>query len=224
MLVSVREAWRVYRLGKTEVPALRGVSLELDAGESLAIMGPSGSGKSTLMNLIGCMDRPTQGDVLVAGQSLVEARDRQLAALRGATIGFVFQSFNLIPRINALANVMLPMRFGARVPKGQHAKRARELLERVGLGARLTHMPNELSGGERQRVSIARALANDPPLLLADEPTGNLDSATGGEILDLFERLHREGRTVVVVSHDPDVAGRMARRIQMVDGRIQGDA
>lgn len=220
-LVQVENASKIYQLGKTEVAALRGVSLEISEGDSLAIMGPSGSGKSTLMNLIGCMDRPTEGDVLISGSSIANAKDRDLAKLRGATIGFVFQSFNLIPRINALANVMLPMTFSSRVSKSQHSQRAKEILDQVGLSDRMTHMPNELSGGERQRVSIARALANDPPLLLADEPTGNLDSKTGSDILKLFSDLNQEGnRTLVVVTHDPNVADHMAKTIQMIDGKI----
>jgi len=219
-LVEVQNASKVYQLGKTNVAALRGVSLTINEGDSLAIMGPSGSGKSTLMNLIGCMDRPTQGDVLVSGSSTAKARDLQLAKLRGATIGFVFQSFNLIPRISALANVMLPMTFSDRVPKYRHAARAKQILEQVGLAERMTHMPNELSGGERQRVSIARALANDPPLILADEPTGNLDTKTGKDILKLFQDLNRENRTLVVVTHDPSVAEHMAATVHLVDGQI----
>jgi len=221
MLVDIQKAWKVYQLGKTEVQALRGVSLSIDEGDSMAIMGPSGSGKSTLMNLIGCMDRPTEGEVIVGGVSLSSAKDNQLAKLRSATIGFVFQSFNLIPRISALANVMLPMTFSDRVSKSQHAAKAKELLDRVGLSDRMTHMPNELSGGERQRVSIARALANDPPLLLADEPTGNLDTKTGNEILKLFGELHGSKRTLIVVTHDPEVASHMKKRINMRDGQIE---
>lgn len=220
-LVDIQNAWKVYQLGKTEVQALRGVSMAIEEGDSIAIMGPSGSGKSTLMNLIGCMDRPTEGEVIVGGVSLSKAKDNQLAKLRSATIGFVFQSFNLIPRISALANVMLPMTFSDRIPKSQHASKAKELLERVGLSERMTHMPNELSGGERQRVSIARALANDPPLLLADEPTGNLDSKTGQEILNIFGELHNDKRTLIVVTHDASVADHMKTRVQMMDGRIE---
>lgn len=220
-LVDIQNAWKVYQLGKTEVQALRGISMAIEEGDSIAIMGPSGSGKSTLMNLIGCMDRPTEGEVIVGGVSLSKAKDNQLAKLRSATIGFVFQSFNLIPRISALANVMLPMTFSDRIPKSQHASKAKDLLDRVGLSERMTHMPNELSGGERQRVSIARALANDPPLLLADEPTGNLDSKTGQEILNIFGDLHNEKRTLIVVTHDSSVAEHMKTRIQMMDGRIE---
>jgi len=220
-VVEVRRASKVYRLGTTEVHALCEVDLCIRAGDALAIMGPSGSGKSTLMHLIGCLDRPSSGEVIVEGASTSSAKDKRLAQLRGQTIGFVFQSFNLIPRISALQNVMLPMMFGAKIPKSERAQRARDLLERVGLGQRAAHMPNELSGGERQRVSIARALANDPALLLADEPTGNLDTRTGQDILDLFKALHDEGRTLVLVTHDPNVASQVDRVVQLVDGKVQ---
>ena len=219
-LVHVQEASKIYAMGKAIVHALSGVSLRINSGDALAIMGPSGSGKSTLMHLIGCMDRPTSGDVLVQGASVKNTRDKKLARLRSNTIGFVFQSFNLIPRISALANVMLPMTFGDKIPKSRQAQRAKDLLARVGLSHRMKHKPNELSGGERQRVSIARALANDPLMILADEPTGNLDTKTGAEILSIFEQLHGEGRTLVVVTHDPAVASHMKKTIQMVDGKI----
>ena len=219
-LVHVQEASKIYAMGKAIVHALSGVSLRINSGDALAIMGPSGSGKSTLMHLIGCMDRPTSGDVLVQGASVKNTRDKKLARLRSNTIGFVFQSFNLIPRISALANVMLPMTFGDKIAKSQQAQRAKDLLARVGLSHRMKHKPNELSGGERQRVSIARALANDPLMILADEPTGNLDTKTGAEILSIFEQLHGEGRTLVVVTHDLAVASHMKKTIQMVDGKI----
>jgi len=220
-VVEVRRASKVYHLGATEVHALCEVDLCIRAGDALAIMGPSGSGKSTLMHLIGCLDRPSSGEVIVEGASTSAAKDKRLAQLRGQTIGFVFQSFNLIPRISALQNVMLPMMFGAKIPKSKRAQRAKNLLERVGLGSRTAHMPNELSGGERQRVSIARALANDPTLLLADEPTGNLDTRTGRDILNLFKALHDEGRTLVLVTHDPNVASQVDRVVQLVDGKVQ---
>lgn len=222
-IVDVREVTKTYRLGVTQVHALRGVSLRVEAGGSLAVMGPSGSGKSTLMHLIGCLDRPTTGEVEIQGTSTAKAGEKRLARLRGTAVGFVFQSFYLIPRISALANVMLPMTFAGVIPKAQRARRAVELLERVGLGGRIRHMPHELSGGELQRVAIARALANDPPLLLADEPTGNLDTQTGRSIMALFEELHREGRTVIVVTHDPEIAAHMERVIHLVDGQIQKD-
>ena len=219
-IVRAENLVKVYRMGKVDVRALDGVSLTIPEGEFLAIMGPSGSGKSTLMNLIGCLDKPTLGTLLVDGQDVTRLGDRRLAKLRGRTIGFVFQTFNLIPRISALDNVLLPMGLVGAIPKAKRRKRAIELLEQVGLGHRVRHMPNELSGGERQRVAIARALANDPKLLLADEPTGNLDTKTGRAILELFKELHRQGRTVVLVTHDPDVASYAERIVRLVDGRI----
>ncbi len=219
-IVRAENLVKVYRMGKVDVRALDGVSLTIPEGEFLAIMGPSGSGKSTLMNLIGCLDKPTSGTLLVDGQDVTRLGDRRLAKLRGRTIGFVFQTFNLIPRISALDNVLLPMGLVGAIPKSQRRKRAIELLEQVGLGHRVRHMPNELSGGERQRVAIARALANDPKLLLADEPTGNLDTKTGRAILELFKELHRQGRTIVLVTHDPDVASYAERIVRLVDGRI----
>ena len=221
-IVRAEDLVKVYRMGRVHVRALDGVTLAIAEGEFLAIMGPSGSGKSTLMHLIGCLDRPTSGRLWVDGQDVTRLRDRQLAHLRGRTIGFVFQSFNLIPRITALENVLLPMSLVGKIPKPERRKRAQALLERVGLGHRLTHLPTELSGGEQQRVAIARALANDPKLLLADEPTGNLDTQTGREILKLFRELHREGRTIVVVTHDPEVAGYAERVVHLRDGRIEG--
>ena len=219
-IVRAENLVKVYRMGKVDVRALDGVSLTIPEGEFLAIMGPSGSGKSTLMNLIGCLDKPTSGTLLVDGQDVTRLGDRRLAKLRGRTIGFVFQTFNLIPRISALDNVLLPMGLVGAIPKAKRRKRAIELLEQVGLGHRIRHMPNELSGGERQRVAIARALANDPKLLLADEPTGNLDTKTGRAILELFKELHRQGRTIVLVTHDPDVASYAERIVRLVDGRI----
>ena len=222
VIVRAENVVKIYRMGKVDVKALDGVTLAIPEGEFLAIMGPSGSGKSTLMHLIGCLDKPTSGKLWVDGQDVTQLSDRRLAKLRGRTIGFVFQSFNLIPRISALENVMLPMNFAGAIPRPKRRKRAIELLELVGLGHRVTHMPSELSGGEQQRVAIARALANDPKLLLADEPTGNLDTKTGREILELFKELHREGRTVVVVTHDPDVASYAERIVHLVDGRIVG--
>ena len=220
-IIHAEELTKTYLMGQVEVNALRGASFDIHEGEFVAIMGPSGSGKSTLMNLIGCLDTPTSGRLMVSDNNVAELSDRRLAKLRGETVGFVFQTFNLIPRISALDNVLLPMGFVANVPKGERPQRAKELLEHVGLGHRITHMPSELSGGERQRVAIARALANDPKLILADEPTGNLDTKTGAAILDLFDDLHDEGRTLVMVTHDPNVAERAQRRIQIVDGLIE---
>ena len=221
-IIQAQDLAKVYRMGKVDVRALNGVSLTIPEGEFLAIMGPSGSGKSTLMHLIGCLDLPTSGTLLVGGQDISKLSDRRLAQLRGRTIGFVFQSFNLIPRISALENVMMPTGFVDAIPRGKRRQRAIELLELVGLGPRVHHMPNELSGGELQRVAIARALANDPKLILADEPTGNLDTKTGKTILELFQELHRQGRTIVVVTHDPNVASYAAREIHLMDGVIQG--
>lgn len=221
-IVHAEDLVKVYRMGKVDVKALDGVSLTIPQGEFLAIMGPSGSGKSTLMNLIGCLDKPTSGTLIVDGQDVTKLSDRRLARLRGRTIGFVFQTFNLIPRISALDNVLLPMGLVGAIPKSQRRRRAVKLLEQVGLGHRVTHMPNELSGGERQRVAIARALANDPQLLLADEPTGNLDTQTGRSILEVFRELHCQGRTIVLVTHDPDVASYAERIVRLVDGKIVG--
>ena len=212
---------KVYRMGEITVEALQDASVTIEEGELLAIMGPSGSGKSTLMNLIGCLDKPTSGTLKIDGAEIGRLSDRELARLRGRTIGFVFQTFNLIPRVNALANVLLPMGFTRLLPKRQREERARALLEQVGLGERLKHMPSQLSGGERQRVAIARALANDPKLILADEPTGNLDTKTGAQIMELFGRLNQQGRTIVVVTHDPNIAGHARRKIHLLDGRIQ---
>ncbi|MFN4217758.1 MAG: ABC transporter ATP-binding protein [Candidatus Bipolaricaulia bacterium] len=210
-------------MGKVHVIALDGVSFSIDEGEFVAIMGPSGSGKSTLMNLIGCLDKPTSGTISIDGTDIARLNDRQLARLRGSQIGFVFQTFNLIPRIDALANVMLPMTFVGKLSPKERRVRAQQLLERVGLGERMHHLPSELSGGERQRVAIARALANDPKIILADEPTGNLDTKTGKTILDLFVELNTDGRTIVVVTHDATVASHARRIVKLLDGKIIGD-
>lgn len=209
-------------MGDVEVRALRGVNMRVDRGEYVAIMGPSGSGKSTLMNLLGCLDTPTEGSYRLAGEEVSRLTDEQTAAIRNRRIGFVFQTFHLLPRYSALDNVGLPLRYGG-VPRDERRRRARIVLERVGLADRVDHRPNQLSGGQRQRVAIARALVNDPDLLLADEPTGNLDSQVGGEILALFDELHESGRTVVMVTHEPDVAARAGRLIRFVDGEIVED-
>jgi putative ABC transport system ATP-binding protein len=211
---------REYQLGGVAVPALRGVSVTIPAGDYAAILGPSGSGKSTLMHLLGGLDRPTTGTLRIAGRSVTELSATELARLRNATIGFVFQSFHLLPRTTAVDNVALPLVYGG-VRAGERRRRAAEMLDRVGLAHRLRHRPNQLSGGEQQRVAIARALVTGPSLLLADEPTGNLDSATGAEVLALLETLNREsGVAVVLVTHDQEVAARAARQIRMRDGLV----
>ena len=221
--VAARDVTRVYQLDGLEVPALRGVSLTIPAGDYVAILGPSGSGKSTLMHLLGGLDRPSSGTLLLGGRDVARLTPAELAALRNQTIGFVFQAFHLLPRTSALDNVALPLVY-AGVRAGERRRRAQAVLERVGLGHRVRHRPNQLSGGEQQRVAIARALVTSPSLLLADEPTGNLDSATGAEVLALLEALNREsGVAVVLVTHDHEVAARAHRQIRMRDGLIIGD-
>ncbi len=222
-IVSAQGVSKIYQMDSVQVVALDDVSFSIEDGEFVAIMGPSGSGKSTLMNLIGCLDKPTSGTISITSTDISRLSDRQLARLRGSQIGFVFQTFNLIPRIDALANVMLPMTFAGKIPPKERRHRAQELLESVGLGQRLHHLPSELSGGERQRVAIARALANDPKIILADEPTGNLDTKTGKTILDLFSELNRQGRTIIVVTHDAAVASYARRVLHLLDGKIVGD-
>ncbi len=219
-LAELIDITKVYEMGAgVTVEALRGIRLAIEAGEYLAIMGPSGSGKSTLLNLMGCLDRPTRGRYLLGGEDVSRLSDAELSAVRGRRIGFVFQSFNLIPQLTALENIEVPL-FYQGVPRRERRRRSEALAEQVGLKARVHHRPNELSGGERQRVAIARALANDPLILLADEPTGNLDSRTGAEILEIFDRLAERGRTLIIVTHDPDVGRRAQRIVRMADGRI----
>ncbi len=223
-LLELKGVTRDYRLGKVVVRALRGLDLKIEEGEIVAIMGPSGSGKSTLMHILGALDVPSGGEALIDGENLSELRERDLVRIRGRRIGFVFQTFNLIQTLSAQRNVELPMIFQG-VKGSERARRARELLEKVGLAERRSHKPTELSGGERQRVAIARALANDPEIILADEPTGNLDSESGGQILDLLRRLSKEdGKTVIIVTHDPDAAAIADRVIKLKDGRVIGES
>jgi putative ABC transport system ATP-binding protein len=222
MLISIQKLCKIYLMGEVEVRALDGVDLEVGAGEYVAIMGPSGSGKSTLMNLIGCLDTPTSGEYTLNEQKVSGLDDAQLAHIRNREIGFVFQTFNLLPRATALANVELPLIY-ARMSAGKRRKQAREALERVGLGGRGKHKPNELSGGERQRVAVARALVNKPSILLADEPTGNLDSRTSSEIMALFDELNAGGNTIVVVTHEEEIADHAKRVVRLLDGRVVSD-
>jgi len=220
-VVQARDLTKVYRMGELEVQALRGLSLDIERGETLAIMGPSGSGKSTLMNILGCLDRPSEGDYFLDGENVAQMDDDQLAAIRNHKVGFIFQSFNLLPRASALSNVELPLRYSAMRPSDRRRK-AREALQAVGLDERKDHRPSELSGGQQQRVAIARALINDPSIVMADEPTGNLDSKTGEEIMDLLLKLNRErGVTLIMVTHDPDVASRTGRVIHIRDGQVE---
>jgi putative ABC transport system ATP-binding protein len=221
-LIQTVDLWKTYVMGSEEIHALRGITLEIERGEYVAIMGPSGSGKSTLMNLIGCLDTPTKGSYLLNGKQVSQMNDNELARIRNEEIGFVFQTFNLLPRATALHNVELPLVY-AGVNSKDRQDRAKVALQKVELGERMSHRPNELSGGQRQRVAIARALVNNPSILLADEPTGNLDSKTGQEIMALFERLHKNGNTIVLVTHEADVASYAYRTIHIRDGRVEDD-
>jgi len=222
MLISMQNIWKTYQMGVEELHALRDVSFQVEKGEYLAIIGPSGSGKSTLMNLIGCLDSPSKGDYWINGNLVSEMTDDQLARIRNKEIGFVFQTFNLLARATALHNVELPLIY-AGMRAGERNEKAQAALASVELGDRITHRPNELSGGQRQRVAIARALVNHPSILLADEPTGALDSKTSVEIMGLFEKLHSEGNTIIVVTHEHDVAARAHRIISIRDGQIEKD-
>ncbi len=221
-LIEVRDLWKTYVMGSEEIHALRGVSIQIERGEYVAIMGPSGSGKSTLMNLIGCLDTPSKGSYLLNEKQVSQMNDNELAQIRNEEIGFVFQTFNLLPRASALQNVELPLVYAGVATRDRQA-RARAALEKVELGSRMSHKPNELSGGQRQRVAIARALVNNPSILLADEPTGNLDSKTGAEIMSLFARLHQAGNTIVLVTHEADIAAFAHRTIHLRDGQVEKD-
>ena len=221
-LIETDDLWKTYVMGDEEIHALRGVSVSIERGEYVAIMGPSGSGKSPLMNLIGCLDTPTKGSYLLNDKQVSQMNDDELARIRNEEIGFVFQTFNLLPRATALHNVELPLVYAGIESKTRLA-RAKEALAKVELTERMSHRPNELSGGQRQRVAIARALVMGPSILLADEPTGNLDSATGEEIMRLFEKLHSEGHTIIVVTHERDIADHAHRTIHIRDGKIESD-
>jgi putative ABC transport system ATP-binding protein len=222
-LIETRDLWKTYVMGDEEIHALRGVSIQIQRGEYVAIMGPSGSGKSTLMNLIGCLDTPSKGSYLLNDKEVASMNDDELARIRNEEIGFVFQTFNLLPRATALHNVELPLVY-AGMPAKERIERARQALEKVELTSRATHKPNELSGGQRQRVAIARALVNNPSILLADEPTGNLDSKTGEEIMMVFERLYQSGNTIILVTHEADIAAHAHRVISIRDGQVEKDA
>ncbi len=219
-LIQTHELWKTYQMGSAEIHALRDVDLVVEEGDYVAIMGPSGSGKSTFLNLLGCLDTPTRGRYVLNGRDVSSMNDDELALVRNEEIGFVFQTFNLLPRATALHNVELPLIY-AGVPLERRRQRGLEALEKVDLADRVEHRPNELSGGERQRVAIARALVNNPSLLLADEPTGNLDSTTGEEILAILDKLHKKGHTLLVVTHERDIAARARRIVHLKDGRIE---
>jgi putative ABC transport system ATP-binding protein len=219
-MIELQDVTKVYRMGETDVRALDGVNLCIEAGEWTAVMGPSGSGKSTLMNILGCLDQPTSGSYRLDGIEVAQMNDQGLAAVRNRKIGFIFQTFNLLPRTTALDNVELPMVYAGRNGRRERAMAA---LERVGLGDRMHHRPNELSGGQQQRVAIARALVNDPAIILADEPTGNLDSKSGAEIIEILHQLHEQGLTIVMVSHDADIARQGERIVHIHDGQITAD-
>jgi len=221
-VIELKDITKTYQMGDSIVYALDHVSVEIGVGEFTSIMGPSGSGKSTMMNIIGCLDRPTSGQYFLDGKEIGGYNDDELAVTRNLKIGFIFQNFNLLPRLSALINVALPLVY-AGVPEAERLKRARETLTAVGLGDRVDHRPNEMSGGQRQRVAIARALINKPAIIMADEPTGNLDSKSSYEIMDIFSELNEAGKTIVMVTHEPDIAERTKRILHMVDGKIVKD-
>jgi putative ABC transport system ATP-binding protein len=221
-IIELKDIHKVYQMGEHLVKALRGVSFNVEKNEYVAIMGPSGSGKSTMMNILGCLDTPSQGEYILNGTNVSKMRDNALAHIRNVEIGFVFQTFNLLPRLSALENVALPLVYAGKNRK-ERTRRATEVLQQVGLGDRIDHRPNELSGGQRQRVAIARALVNNPAIILADEPTGNLDSKTSHEIMALFGELHQQGNTVILVTHEDDIAAHAHRIIRLRDGLLETD-
>lgn len=219
-IIELRDVKKIYQMGQTQVKALDGISFKINRNEFISIAGKSGSGKSTLLNVMCCLSRPTEGKVFIGGSNIAEMNDNELAVIRGKKIGFVFQTFNLIQRLSAMENVTLPMWFLGK-SEDERNEKARKLLEMVGLSHRIRHKPSEMSGGERQRVAIARSLANDPDVIVGDEPTGNLDSRTGKEILNMFEDLYKQGRTVIIVTHDLKMAGEAKKRIYLKDGKIE---
>ena len=221
-VIRIENLTRLYTIGDETVRALNGINLSIQKNEYVALMGPSGSGKSTLMNIIGCLDTPTSGEYYLNGPNVAQLSDSELAAIRNKEIGFVFQTFNLLPRLTALQNVALPLVY-AGIPEAERLKKAKEVLEQVGLGNRMTHKPNELSGGQRQRVAVARALVNHPSIILADEPTGNLDTKTSDEIMQLLDIIHQAGNTIVLVTHEEDIALRAKRVVRMRDGIVESD-
>ncbi len=221
-VIELQDVWKIYRMGEFDVPALRGVNLIVRKGESVAITGPSGCGKSTMLNMIGCLDMPTSGKVLLEGRDISEFRGNELARIRGKKIGFIFQTFNLYPTLTALENIRLPMRIHEFSEK-EVEETSNKLLNTVGLSERGTHFPAQLSGGQQQRVAVARALSTGPSILLADEPTGNLDTKAGGEVMEVFKRLNSEGLTIVMITHDMRIAGYAQRIVKMLDGKIVGE-
>lgn len=221
-IIELLDVWKIYRMGEFDVPALAGINLTIQKGESVAVIGPSGCGKSTLLNMIGCLDKPTNGKVLLEGRDVSEFKKDELARIRGKKIGFVFQTFNLYPTLTALENIQLPMSIHE-FPDSEVGEKSRELLEAVGLSERGTHFPSQLSAGQQQRVAIARALSTNPSILLADEPTGNLDTKAGSEVMEVFKQLNSEGLTIVMITHDPRIAGYAGRVVKMLDGKIVGE-